>query len=88
MKDLGLPLGFMNTSAMLVNEDGTVKLHKNDLSVNKHTNPSLPNDSINNPKKRHNKKRGKRKVRLYIYTTSAHKINSMGVGYNYYGIKV
>ena len=62
MKDLGLPLGFMNTSAMLVNEDGTVKLQQNDLSINNLKNPSLPNDSKNNSKKRHNKKRGKRKV--------------------------
>jgi hypothetical protein len=62
MKDLGLPLGFMNTSAMLVNEDGTIKLHQNDLSLNNHQNPSLSNDLIKNPNKRHNKKRGKKKV--------------------------
>ena len=62
MKDLGLPLGFMNTSAMIVNEDGTVKLHQNDLSLSYHKNSSFCNELVSNPKKRHKRKKGKSKV--------------------------
>ena len=58
MKQLGLPLGFMNTSALHVNEDGTFKLNSDSLP--------LSTDSSNccsmNSNKRPNKKRGKKKV--------------------------
>ena len=58
MKQLGLPLGFMNTSALHVNEDGTFKLNSDGLL--------LSSDSSNccsmNSNKRPHKKRGKKKV--------------------------
>ena len=59
MKDLGLPLGFMNRSAMLVNEDGTVHLKQ---SSNTDELKCFDNDLSKNQKKRQNKKRGKKKV--------------------------
>ena len=58
MKQLGLPLGFMNTSALHVNEDGTFTLNSDGLL--------LSSDSSNccsmNSNKRPHKKRGKKKV--------------------------
>ena len=60
MKDLGLPLGFMNTAAMSVNDDGTVKLNHNIVPCNNAENSSISNDLVKNPKKYHKKKRGKK----------------------------
>ena len=61
LKRLGLPLGFMNTSALNVNDDGTFKLKPEDLPF-KSDGIISSNNSENNPNKRHNKKRGKKKV--------------------------
>ena len=60
MKDLGLPLGFLNTTAMLVDEDRTFKLNQTRLNLCHQS--SFVDASISNPKKHHNRKRGKKKV--------------------------
>ena len=51
----------MNTSALNVNDDGTFKLKPEDLPFKSDGIISSYN-SENNPNKRHNKKRGKKKV--------------------------
>ena len=61
MKQLGLPLGFMNTSALHVNEDGTFKLSQDNLPLNSNGSTDLP-DTRNYSKKRQHKQRGKKKV--------------------------
>ena len=62
MKELGLPLGFMNTSALHVNEDGTYKLSQDMLPVTSNETSNSTDNSRNYSNKRQHKKRGKKKV--------------------------
>jgi hypothetical protein len=63
MKELGLPLGFMNKSPILVDDDGTVRLNESSLGLNIDEPSTSDNDSfIRNPKKGHNRRRVRKKV--------------------------
>ena len=63
MKDLGLPLGFMNRSPLEVDDEGKVRLgHTGSISNFDDSSSSSVNDHFNSRSKKSHKKRG-RKVR-------------------------